>query len=183
LEARSYAQRGNYTFASGSMKINKQPIFLKSVLSIGAVLVLSVLMMVRGTKDKREFYEVSGRITYLEKTYGELPNRSHGKYRYLQVENFPKVFEIFIGKDAVDFKPKYEKLDALKVGDAISVYYDINPIEDDPIINRLVFFIDKDNEGVFILGNKYNTLGNVILSSCVIFLGILIILKRQGKIT
>jgi hypothetical protein len=164
------------------MKKNQRPVFLKSVLSLCAVMVLAIIMMIRGSKDKTEFYKATGRITRLEKTHAEFPNKSHTKYRYLQVENFPKVFVIFIGKDWDDFSPKYEKIDSLKAGDVISVYYDVNVIEDNPRINRLVSFIDKDSEAVFILGSKYNTFGNVFFSFCVIFLAILIILKRKGMI-
>ena len=152
-------------------------------MSIVAVMVLAVFMMIRGSKDKTEFHKATGGITYIDKIYAELPNRDHGKYRYLQVENYPKIFEIFIGKDWGDFAPKYEQVDSLKTGDMISVYYDLNEIEDDPRINRLVQFIDKGNKPVFVLGSYYKTFGNVTFSFCVIFLGILLILKRQGRIT
>jgi len=41
----------------------------------------------------------------------------------LQIEGYSYPFEIFVGKESADFKPKYEQVDNLKVGDIISVFY------------------------------------------------------------
>ncbi|MCU0443688.1 MAG: hypothetical protein MUE85_02140 [Microscillaceae bacterium] len=41
----------------------------------------------------------------------------------LKVKGYPKTFELFIGKDFGDFSPEFEKIDDLKLGDKIDVFF------------------------------------------------------------
>jgi hypothetical protein len=160
----------------------KLPIYKRSIVGIVAVAILSIFIFFRGSKAKDDFKSVTGKITYLEKSFLNLPNTDYGKYRYIQIENYPITFEVFIGNDIGDFNPEYESIDSLNIGDIISVYFDENISSSNNTTNSLVQFIDLENTPVFVRGRKDNILGLVVLVlSCVLFL-LLTYLKRKGKI-
>lgn len=97
---------------------------LRKILSI--CLLLSVMMGVflfQNSKEKDEYMSVTGHIEFIENTYENHPSRNLGKYRYLILDTYPYPFELFIGKDAGDFKPKFEQIDNLKPNDLITVYF------------------------------------------------------------
>lgn len=165
------------------MNIKKQyPVFKKSLAGAITIIILGSFVLVRGIKEKSDFHRISGRITYLGKVYEELPNRDKGKYRYLLIDTYPKMFELFIGKDYGDFKPKYERIDSLKPGDDILVYYDVNSKETDIRLNRLVQFIDKEDKPYFIRGSKDRNFGFFLIGIGILLGGIIFYLNKTGKI-
>jgi hypothetical protein len=158
-------------------------IFNKSMYGVITIIILASVILVRGKKEKNEFHNLNGTITAIEKTFQEFPFRHPGKYRYLILDNYQKVFEIFIGKDPGDFKPELEKIDELKVGDMISVYFDEDPSDIDMRINRLIQFIDKDSAPYYIRGSQDKIFGYILIASG-IMIGILVfVLKNRGTIT
>lgn len=165
------------------MNIKKQhPIFTKSLVGVITIIVLGSVILIRGTKGKTEFQTITGRITYLEKTYQELPNRHHGKFRYLAIENYPRTFELFVGKDFGDFKPQFERIDDLRAGDNIVVYFEENSNETDARLNRLIQFIDKDGQPYFVRGSKDKTGGYSIIVIGILLGGLIFYLKKTGRI-
>lgn len=165
------------------MSTRKQyQIFLKSLAGVITIIILSSLVLFRGTKDKSEFKKVSGNVVYLNQTFQELPNRNKGKYRYLMIDNYPKAFEIFIGKDPGDFKPEYEIIDSLKVGDEISIFYDESNREKDPRINRLLQYIDKQNQSYYIRGKRDKYFGYFGIMAGLLIGVWIFYLKRKGTI-
>ncbi len=152
------------------------------MIGVVTIIVLAFGVLMRGQKDKNEFYKAAGRVTYLAKTYQELPVRHAGKYRYLQIDTYPKVFEVFIGNESGDFKPDFEQIDQLKVGDPLLIYYDETPREDDTRINRLAQYIDKDQQPYYIRGSWDKYMGYFLMGTGVA-LGIwLLYLRSKGKI-
>jgi hypothetical protein len=135
--------------------------------------------VLRGFKDKNDFHKIIGNVVYLDAKYEEMPTSNFGKYRYLQVDNFNKVFEIFVGNESGDFKPYFEKIDSIKIGDRIEIYYDIDEMESNNKINSLIQFIDKDSTPYFIRGNEDKILGIGILSFGLIGFLVLLILKLK----
>jgi hypothetical protein len=165
------------------MNIKKQyPVFKKSLAGVITIIILGSFILVRGIKEKSDFHRISGRITYLGKVYEELPNRDKGKYRYLLIDTYPKMFELFIGKDFGDFKPKYERIDSLKPGDDILVYYDEDSKETDIRLNRLIQFIDKEDKPYFIRGSKDKNFGFFLIGIGILLGGIIFYLNKTGKI-
>jgi hypothetical protein len=160
----------------------KYIIFKKSMAGVITILALSVLILSRGHKTKLDFQHVKGKLIYVEKTFEELPNRHLGKYRYLKLESFPKTFELFVGKDFGDFKPEFERIDNLRVGNEIDIYFDENSTETDLRINRLVQFIDKNEEPIFIRSGKDKSLGYILFALGFILGTVLFYLKKIGKI-
>lgn len=163
------------------MTESKPHIFLKSVYGAITIMILSCFLIFRGTKTDKEFYKASGKITYLEKHFGQLPNRNFGKYRYLKIDASEQIFEIYVGKDLGDFKPSLERLDHLKAGDNIKVYFDLDPSETEDI-NRLVQFVYKNDVPYFIRGSVDKYIGIMLLSFGILMLIVFSILKYMGKI-
>jgi len=154
-----------------------------------AIVLISILLIIvsgflifRDSKPKTEYSKLSGTISYYDKTYGELPYRHLGKFRYLKINNYPYAFELYIGKDFGDFKPDFENLDGLKAGDSITIYgYESND-EQQTGINRNAQFIDKNNQSYFKRGSKSRIIGLSIIGSSLGLLLIGFILMKQGKL-
>lgn len=157
-------------------------IFLQSLAGVFSIVVLSFYIFLRGNKNKFDFYQASGKITYLEKSYQDFPNRHYGKYRYLQIDKYSRVFELFAGKDFGDFKPDMEKIDELKMGDKITIFYDEITNRDDVRLNRLAQFIDKGKQPYFIRGSKDKYFGYFGIGIGLVIGGWLFYLKSKGKI-
>jgi hypothetical protein len=143
-------------------------IFGESLVGLITIMIISVFLFVRAGKEKSAFNKLSGKITSLEKT--------NAKKRLLQVEDH--TFELFIGKDVGDFKPKFERIDKLKPGDYITIYFDD---QGDPI-NNLAYFIDKGDEPFFIKGSWEKGMSYFLAGLCVTIFILLYTLKRLGKI-
>ncbi|MBV8252565.1 MAG: hypothetical protein JO154_08155 [Chitinophaga sp.] len=165
------------------MKKDPQYIFLKSIFGISSVLILGITLYLRAGLNKDEIQKITGRIAYLEKTYGSYPlAREMGKCRYIKLDNYADVFEIFIGKDRGDFTPDLEKMDSLRAGDEITIYFDNQVGPQDNNINAAVRFIDKGNEVVFIRGTWMKAIAGAVLGIAMIALMLVCILKVKGKL-
>lgn len=163
-------------------KSKQHPIFLKELLSLLFCLALSITVIVRANKLKSDFIHVKGKIIYLEK---KLPNRDiqkKAKERYLQIDQSAKIFKIFVGKDWGDFKPQFEMIDSLQLGDSIDIYYDENFKTKTEQINSLVQYIDKNEKTYFVRGPEDKILGPFLLVFCLILILVLYFLKRTGTI-
>ena len=160
----------------------KKNIFFKSVYTLCFVIFLGCLIFARAGKSKSELQKVTGRLISIEKSNKSLPNQDTARMWYLLIDNHPKIFQIFTGKESGDFKPNFEKIDSLKANDDITIYFDENfKTQDDPI-NRLTYFIDRGQETIFIKGDWEKYAGIFCIGLPVSTIVILIILKRKGKI-
>jgi hypothetical protein len=132
--------------------------------------------------SKDSFTKISGRITYLENHYHQFPLRDFGKYRYIALDTYPYIIELFVGREAGDFSPEFENLGGLKIGDTVSIYYDVNSDISQEQINRTTEYIYKGDICFFHNGNSsfYVGIFTLILTSlCFIFL---MYQKKKGKI-
>src|SRR5687767_2706958 len=102
---------------------------------------LSVIFILNNTQDKHKYANLVGTIIYKSDKLGDLPNRNFGKYRYITLDTYSLPFELYIGKDFGDFKPLYERLDSLQVGDFISVFFYETENDKNEGINRNIQFI------------------------------------------
>ena len=160
----------------------KQPIFKKSISGLLLAIVLSIFFIQRGDKSRASFDNVTGAIMSFEKINENYPRRDPSKFRYLQIENYPKPFEIFVGKSTGDFKPKFENIDKLRIGDIVTIYYTEDGKTQNKPVNNLVYFIDKGKEVIFIEGNSKKNLVYGLIGFCLIMILTLVILKWKGKI-
>lgn len=160
----------------------KHPIFIKSVGGLLFCFAIGIFLITRANKPKADFQKITGKITYL---LNKLPNeevRKNGKERYLQIENSERIFNIFVGKDWGDFKPEFEIIDSLKVGDNIDLYFDDNLKTESNQINSLTQYIDHNGKAFFIKGKMDETFGKFFIGISMLGILILFLLKRIGKI-
>lgn len=135
------------------------PIRFRVISAVSVIIIIFMLfVMRRDSQQKKNYDKVSGTIAYIDQQFGKWPNRDFGKYRYIRLDEYPYTFELFIGKDVGDFKPKFEQVDKLALGDVITVYYyETNDMQNDGI-NRHAKFIDKESMTYFEAGNSINLL-------------------------
>lgn len=164
------------------MTRSKPHIFLHSIIGVLTIIGISSYVLLRGMKEKEDFKRVTGVVVYFDKFYDDLPHHGFGKYRYLKIDNFETTFEIFVGKDFGDFKPLLERVDSLRIGDQIDIYYDSNEKESGANVNRLVQYIDKSSIPYFEKGNQDKMLGLSMFTIGIIGLLTLLTLKHKDKI-
>jgi uncharacterized membrane protein len=160
----------------------RQPIFKKSIITLSVCIIITLIYVQKGDKERSYFQSVSGVITSLENTHERYAGKDTSKFRYVQIDNYPHPFQIFIGKSTGDFEPKFEQLNHLKIGDSITVYFEETTRTRREAVNNLAYFIDKGNEALFIKGNSINKLLYGLVVFCGIIMIILLILKKKGKI-
>jgi hypothetical protein len=130
------------------------------------IFIVGSVSVYRNSLSKNSLMSTSGKIIFLDKNYQEWPIRNFDKYRYIKIDNYRMPFEISIGKEWDDFKPKFEAIDKLSVGDQITIYYVKN--ESSKGINQSVKFIDKDGKSYFERGSSGKMTGVFIILSSVI---------------
>ncbi|MCK8480632.1 hypothetical protein [Psychroserpens algicola] len=164
---------------------DSKPIFYKALIACVLIVGFGIYIALRGTKAKTEFESVTGKIDYFDTTFQEITYRNKGNHRFIHIEDYPIVFDVFVGKETGDFSPKFEQLDQLHIGDEITVYHDDKTplqLHSDLRFNKTVQFIDKDNVAYFIRGNKDKYGGYALIGLGFMFVVALLILKRLGKI-
>lgn len=160
----------------------KAVIFKKSVLALVFCSVLCLIYVQKGDKDRSYFQSVSGILRSLQNTHERHAGFDTSRYRYIQIDNYPQPFQIFIGNNATDFKPTYQNIDKLKPGDSLTIYFEENYRTRSEAVNNLAYFIDRGSETIFIKGNSIKSLIYGLVIFCAVFIVFLIFLKVKGKI-
>ena len=111
--------------------------------------------------------------------YGDLPQRDFSKYRYLKIDNFSRPFELFVGKEGGDFSPALDKIDSLKSGDEVTIYYDENFRTVLEPVNRLPYFIDRGANPVFIFSPSQRHLAWIIVGLSIACLTLVIVFRPR----
>jgi hypothetical protein len=144
------------------------PLNLRGLVAVSIALIIFILIVIgRDTKHKSEYDHITGEIIYFEKQLGKFPSRNFGKYRYIKLSNYEYSFEIFIGNEFGDFKPKFEQIDNLKLGDTITVFfYETSDVQKN-WINRHVQYIDMKDNSFFERGASSKKIGMVAILLCV----------------
>ena len=159
------------------------PVTYKSINLLALVFIGFGLYMVSNNfKDKSSFENRSGHIVYLAESYHQLPLRYPGKYRYLGINTFPYIIEIFVSHDPSDFVPKHEQIDKLKIGDSITVYYKDGAYIAKEHILRTIKFIDKDGVSFYEDGNGDIFGGVLICGISICLFPLAYYAKKKGKI-
>lgn len=153
-----------------STKNVKAPVFFKYMGAIIVGIIVLFFYFLRDNKTKESFDNTTGVLQSITNSVDLYPNRDSEKFRYLQVTNYPFLFELFVGKATGDFSPKFENVDALKAGDTITVYYS----EDSKVklsgINNLVHFIDRGKEAIYINGSPKKILLLSMIGICILII-------------
>ena len=159
------------------------PVFKNAVITLTICIIACLLYAQKGDKKKTAFQQVSGEVLSITNIHEEYPGKDTAKFRYIQVDNYPQPFQVFIGKSSGDFKPTFENIGSLQQGDSLTVYFDETTKTTGAPVNNLAYFMDRGPEVIFIKGNaiKIVVYGVVIFSILVILL--LALLKWRNKIT
>jgi len=140
--------------------ISVRGIIFASIIVLG----LGIFVIVNNSKDKTEYDKSTGTIEYLDKEFQNLPTRHKGDFWYLKVGSYPYLFEIY----EPNSEPTERKIDDLKIGDKIDIYYYETSDTRNIGLNRFTQFIDKDKKPYFIRNGFQEQLGFVIIGLCVL---------------
>lgn len=145
-----------------------------------SLLVFSVAIFVitNNSRPKSEYNKSIGSIEYFDREFEDLPTRNKGEYRYLKVTTYPYLFEIY----EPNSKPTEKKIDDLKVGDCVEIYYYEIPQTKTEGINRFVQFIDMQGHPHFIRNSFQKQLGFVLIGLCILMNLFGYVLLNKGKI-
>lgn len=132
---------------------------MKYVISAFLIMAFGVLLLLRNNKTKEQLSHATGYVTYYGKTLIGHNDRheADSAMRYLRINTFPQAFSFFIGKKRGDFKPAFERLDDIKMGDTLTIYFtDPLPFQAgrDDSINTDGEFVDRHATAYFVRGNK-----------------------------
>ncbi len=156
--------------------------FWEYLLGLGFAAFLTLKLLYQQDKPKSEHLHIQRRIASIAKTYQDLPSRDAGKYRYLILQNFDKPLELFIGHGRFEFAPEVDKVDQLKPGDVIDVYYEDVYKEEEQSVRRGVYTIEKNDVSFYKEGDSRKPLANGIMGIIVLTLIGLLYLKSKGWI-
>jgi hypothetical protein len=165
------------------MKKESNRTFHKTLLSILFIFGLSLYLLFRSEKPKTAFQQILGKIESISVPNDIIPARNPEKYRNLKLTSSKKIFQVFIGQGQFDFKPKLEKIAALKSNDSITIFFENDITSSNDSINRLVQFIDRGKESVFIKGRVDEYLGHFLAIFTLLSFVILYTLKKRNVIT
>jgi len=156
---------------------HKHPIFLKSLFGVATILSFGLYLFFRGVKEKSDFVKVTGKVIYYSDDY----LKENHPYKYLQIDNYPRVFALILPKDS--FNESYIfKYNEIKLGDALDLYFDENTFEKDQRVNRAMRFIDKNKKIIFLSNRNDKTAGLCFIGIGLTIMITLIVLKQKGKI-
>ena len=157
------------------------PLNLRGIIGVSIFLIILMISYIKlSSKDKIDYEQKSGKITYIENHFENLPIRDIGKYRYIEIQSYSYPFEIFIGNESGDFKPKFEQIDNLKLGDSITIYFYETHNTHLENINRFAQFIDKGNVSYFEKGDSSEKIGLfVIVASIILSIGAIVMWKMK----
>lgn len=138
-----------------SYEYSVRGIVLFTLVTIG----LGVWLIYRSSKEKHQYDKSTGIVEYVDKTYEDLPSRDKGKFRYIIIDTYDYLFEIY----APNSKDTPRTIDDLKIGDQIDIYYFENSSTHKTGINKFVQFIDVNNQPYFIRNEFQSKLGLALI--------------------
>jgi len=139
---------------------------------------LAAFVITNSSKAKEDYQMTTGKIEYLEKEYQHLPTRNIGDYRYLKIDNYPYLFEIY---EPNSLKTA-QTIDNLKTGDTISIYYYETSNTELEGLNRYAQFIDRNSTPYFVRDSFQKQLGFVLIGLALLINIIGFILWKTGKL-
>jgi hypothetical protein len=140
---------------------------LRGILAICIALAgMFIYLMWRDTRPRDSYEHVTGKLTYLAKTFSDKPYRDFGKYRYVKLDNFNTTFEVYADEQAA-------RMDSLKIGDDVTVWYiTYGAIEENPggMIPKYIYKGQKlyfGNDGDLIVQMGWAVIG-ILFLTCVL---------------
>lgn len=142
------------------------------------VLGLGIFVIVNSSKEKSDYDKSTGTIEYFDKEFHNLPTRHKGNFRYLKLNSYPYLFEIY----EPNSEQTENKIDDIKVGDKIDIYYYETPDTRNSGLNRYTQFIDKEGKSYFIRNGFQKQLGFVIVGLCILMNIMALVFWKKGNL-
>ena len=149
-------------------------VILASIIVLG----LGIFVIIYNSKEKNEYDKSTGTIEYFDKEFQNLPNRNKGDFRYLKIDSYPYLFEIY----EPNSEPTEKKIDDLIVGDKIDIYYYETSNTINEGLNRFTQFIDKEEQPHFIRSGFQKQLGYIIIALSVLINLLAFVLWKKRKL-
>lgn len=149
-------------------------VIFASIIVIG----IGIFVTINNSKKKEEYDKSSGTIEYYDKEFQNLPNRHQGDFRYLKIDTYPYLFEIY----EPNSEPIENKIDDLKVGDTIDVYYYETFDTRNIGLNRFIQFVDKNGQPYFVRNGFQKQLGFAIIGLSILLNIIAFVFWKKGKL-
>jgi len=168
------------------MSSQRQPadIFLQSMISAVALFLGGIYLLFLAHERREDMLQITGPLLTIQRELTDHPNRHIGKPRYLQIGGYNKYFEVFVGKDPGDFSPTLERIDSLRKGDMVTIYFVENDLSSeasqDESINRLAQYIEQDGRVYFVHGSGMKYIGYFVLTISICLIISLLIFKKKG---
>ncbi len=151
------------------------PLRFRIIFAISAILIaFMVYVIFLNSKEKTDYQKLSGNITYLDKQFVEYPNRDLGKYRYLKLNTYPYIFEIYSDEQS-------NRIDSLKIGENVDIYYYETNNTHLSQINRFLQYLEKDNKVFFKRENSNNIAGATVIGLSILLIIVSFILYKKDK--
>lgn len=154
--------------------ISFRGVLFASLIVIGLV----IFHFVKNSKEKSEYDKITGTIEFYGKEYQNLPIRHKGKYRYLKVDTYQYLFEIYEPNNKLADK----KIDELQVGDKIEIHFYETSNTKKIKLNRFIQFIDKEGLRYFIRNGFQRQLSYTIIGLIILINMITYIFWKKGKL-
>jgi hypothetical protein len=154
--------------------ISFRGVILVSIIGLAS----AIFIILNNSKDKVEYDKSIGAIEYLDIEYQNLPSRNKGAYRYLKIDSYPYLFEIY----EPNSKPSDKTIDDLKVGDIIEIYYYEIPETRNIGLNRFTQFIDSNGQSYFIRNGFQEQIGYALIVLCVLITLMALVFWKKGKL-
>ena len=152
---------------------------VRGVFSISLLVAgLGIYCVVLSSKKKEQYEKRTGQIEYFGKTFLNYPVRDHEYYRYIKINTYPYMFEVYTANaDKASLQ-----IDSLRTGDKVDVYFYEWGDETKQGINRNLQFIDKETLPYFKRGNFKMQLGYCIIAMSLLLNLLSFVLWKKGKL-
>jgi hypothetical protein len=151
------------------------PLSFRAIVAVSILLSIAFgVLMWRNSKEKKEYDHLNGRITYLDQKLGGLPYSDLGLYRYLKVDSYQYPFEVYTDEQSA-------RVDSLKVGDVVDVYFYQTGDTETIHLNRFLQFLDKDNKPYFKRGNLMIGFGIASIAMLGVLCIVCYVFHKRGK--
>lgn len=152
------------------------PLNLRSVLAVFTVLIIVfVVFFKRESKGKNDYEHLQGRVTFVAKRLGALPNRDFGKYRYIAIDTYPYPFELY------SEEPKIA-VDSLNAGDTVTAYFYEEQSTISEQLNRHLIYLETNNKLIYKDGDFKKTMALGMIVFILLSMAGCYILYKKGKI-
>lgn len=132
-------------------------------------------LITRSDKPREDFLYQKGTISYLSQVHPLQPqSEPRPKKVYLVLNEHGRIFELFTGEDKGDFSPRVNRLQELKVGDEVEIYFEETAKTQSQSVNRLLQYLDKNGDLYYLRSKADKYIGYFILvcSALLLLLGI-----------